>query len=66
MKKRILPNVYHTFEADTYLPDLEKQAGWKLTSVSDRYTNEPEGEQLQWTMNSGSTKGRMDEISCNS
>ena len=29
----------------TYLPDLEKQAGWKLTSVSDRYTNEPEGEQ---------------------
>ena len=44
-EKAYITHVYHTFEADTYLPDLEKQAGWKLTSVSDRYTNEPEGEQ---------------------
>ena len=66
MKKAYITHVYHTFEADTYLPDLEKQAGWKLTSVSDRYTNEPEGEQPAMDYESGSTKGRMDEISCNS
>ncbi len=65
-EKAYITHVYHTFEADTYLPDLEVQEDWKMASAGERFTNGPEVISRLWTMNSGSMKGSVDEISCNS
>ncbi len=44
-EKAYITHVYHTFEADTYLPDLEAQEDWKMASAGERFTNGPEGDQ---------------------
>ena len=44
-EKAYITHIYHTFKADTYLPDLEAEREWKLVSASERFTNGPEGEQ---------------------
>ena len=65
-EKAYITHVYHTFEADTYLPDLEAQEDWKMASAGEALPINRKVISRLWTMNSGSMKGSVNEISCNS